>query len=95
MLNQDFEFSYMSHTKIYDWILEDFELKFNFEVKKYPKNGIGCLRTLKWRMQIATPFSFIDSFIGKLLDGQSQTESRSLILKSTHLNISLIKGRRP
>lgn len=50
------------------------------------------LSTLKWRMQSVTPFSFIDSFIGKLDGVQSQIDPRFLILKSTQLILSLIKG---
>ncbi|KAI3491179.1 hypothetical protein L1887_44424 [Cichorium endivia] len=69
------------------------ESRFIFEPKTIQRMELVVLNTLKWRMQSVTPFSFIDSFIGRLDDGvQSQTNRRSLILKSTQLILSLIKG---
>ncbi|MFS7953237.1 putative cyclin domain-containing protein [Helianthus anomalus] len=73
--------------------LQAFESRFVFEAKTIQRMEMVVLTTLKWRMQSVTPFSFIDSFIRKLKDcGQSQTNSRSLILKSSQLILSLIKG---
>ncbi|XP_022033285.1 cyclin-D4-1 [Helianthus annuus] len=73
--------------------LQAFESRFVFEAKTIQRMEMVVLTTLKWRMQSVTPFSFIDSFIRKLKDcGQSQPSSRSLILKSSQLILSLIKG---
>nr|XP_043637616.1 cyclin-D4-2-like [Erigeron canadensis] len=75
--------------------LQDSESRYVFEAKTIQRMELMVLGTLKWRMQSVTPFSFIDSFIGKLNDyddGQSQTISRSLIFKATQLILSLIKG---
>ncbi|KVH98836.1 cyclin-D3-1-like [Cynara cardunculus var. scolymus] len=76
------------------------ESRYVFESKTIQRMELVVLNTLNWRMQSVTPFSFIDSFIGKLNDedhgddnGQSQTNSRSLIFKSTtQLVLSLIRG---
>ncbi|KAM0067154.1 putative cyclin domain-containing protein [Helianthus debilis subsp. tardiflorus] len=73
--------------------LQAFESRFVFEAKTIQRTEMVVLTTLKWRMQSVTPFSFIDSFISKLKDcGQSQPNSRSVILKSSQLILSLIKG---
>ncbi|XP_023746613.1 cyclin-D4-1 [Lactuca sativa] len=68
------------------------ESRFVFEPKTIQRMELVVLSTLKWRMQSVTPFSFIDSFIGKLDGVQSQIDPRFLILKSTQLILSLIKG---
>ncbi|KAJ9560358.1 hypothetical protein OSB04_005518 [Centaurea solstitialis] len=77
------------------------ESRYVFEAKTIQRMELVVLNTLKWRMQSVTPFSFIDSFIGKLNEddddddgqSQSQTNSRSLIFKSTtQLVLSLIRG---
>ncbi|XP_071737660.1 cyclin-D3-1-like isoform X2 [Rutidosis leptorrhynchoides] len=66
---------------------------FVFEAKTIQRMELIVLSTLNWRMQSVTPFSYIDSFIRMVNDdGQSQTNLRSLILKSTQLILSLIKG---
>ena len=82
------------------------ESRYVFETKTIQRMELVVLNTLKWRMQSVTPFSFIDSFIGKVNDNddddddsqnqsQSQTNSRSLIYKSTtQLVLSLIRGKR-
>ncbi|KAI3806694.1 hypothetical protein L1987_22608 [Smallanthus sonchifolius] len=77
--------------------LQGCESRFVFEAKTIQRMELIVLSTLKWRMQSVTPFSFIDSFIRKLNDGgqsqsQSQTNSGSLILKSTQLILGLIQG---
>ncbi|GJY46975.1 cyclin-D4-1-like protein [Tanacetum coccineum] len=67
--------------------------RFVFEAKTIQRMELIVLSTLDWRMKSVTPFSFIDSFIGKINDkSQSQMSSRSLILKSTQLILGLIKG---
>ncbi|XP_071714237.1 cyclin-D4-2-like [Rutidosis leptorrhynchoides] len=67
--------------------------RFVFEAKTIQRMELIVLSTLNWRMQSITPFSYIDAFIRKVIDDcQSQTNSRSLILKSTQLVLSLIKG---
>ncbi|KAF5818629.1 putative Cyclin-like superfamily [Helianthus annuus] len=69
------------------------ESRFVFEAKTIQKMELIVLSTLKWRMQSVTPFSFIDSFIRKVNDdGQSQTNLRSLILRSTQIILGLIQG---
>ncbi|KAK9067808.1 hypothetical protein SSX86_011919 [Deinandra increscens subsp. villosa] len=76
--------------------LQGCESRFVFEAKTIQRMELIVLSTLKWRMQSVTPFCFIDSFIRKLNDGggegQSQTISRSLILKSSQLILGLIQG---
>ncbi|KAI3732919.1 hypothetical protein L1987_64131 [Smallanthus sonchifolius] len=68
--------------------------RFVFEPKTIQRTELIVLSRLKWRMQSVTPFSFIDSFIRKLNDfGQSQTNSRSLISKSSQLMLCLINGK--
>ncbi|KAJ0786416.1 putative cyclin domain-containing protein [Helianthus annuus] len=71
------------------------ESRFVFEAKTIQKMELIVLSTLKWRMQSVTPFSFIDSFIRKVNDdgqSQSQTNLRSLILRSTQIILGLIQG---
>ncbi|KAL8225476.1 hypothetical protein R6Q57_018033 [Mikania cordata] len=75
--------------------LQSCESRFMFEAKTIQRMELLVLSTLKWRMQSVTPFCFIDSFIKKLNkddEGQSQTDSRSLILKSAQLILGLIQG---
>lgn len=48
------------------------------------------LRTLNWRMQSVTPFSFLDYFIKKITDDQSS--SRLSISRATQLILSTFKG---
>ncbi|XP_076931109.1 cyclin-D4-2-like [Bidens hawaiensis] len=73
--------------------LQGSESRYLFEAKTILKMELIVLATLRWRMQSVTPFSYIDSFISKLNDGgQSQTVSRSLILKSFQLILCLIQG---
>ncbi|KAF5823517.1 putative cyclin [Helianthus annuus] len=70
------------------------ESRFVFEAKTIQKMELIVLSTLKWRMQSVTQFSFIDSFIRKVNDdGQSQTNLRSLILRSTQIILGLIQGK--
>ncbi|KAL9997765.1 putative cyclin domain-containing protein [Helianthus debilis subsp. tardiflorus] len=66
------------------------ESKYVFEAKTIQKMELLVLTTLKWRMQTVTPFSFIDTFIGKL--DCHQPMSRSLISRSTQLILCLING---
>ncbi|XP_076893942.1 cyclin-D3-1-like [Bidens hawaiensis] len=71
--------------------LQACESRFVFEAKTIKRMELIVLSKLEWRMQSITPFSFIDSFKVNY-NSQSQTNSRSLILKSTQLILSLIKG---
>ncbi|XP_076890527.1 cyclin-D4-1-like [Bidens hawaiensis] len=66
------------------------ESSFVFGAKTIQNMELLVLTTLNWRMQTVTPFSFIDTFIGKLDCGQPM--SSSLISRSTQLILSLIHG---
>ncbi|CAL0327344.1 unnamed protein product [Lupinus luteus] len=66
------------------------EPKFVFEAKAIQRMELLVLSTLNWRMQSITPFSFIDRFLYKIIDDQSQL--RSSILQSTQLILSTARG---
>ncbi|XP_019431105.1 PREDICTED: cyclin-D4-1-like isoform X2 [Lupinus angustifolius] len=66
------------------------ESDFVFEAKIIQRMELMVLNTLKWRMQSITPFSFIDYFLSKVNDDQSQI--RSSILRSIQLILSTIRG---
>ncbi|XP_019438516.1 PREDICTED: cyclin-D2-1-like isoform X3 [Lupinus angustifolius] len=66
------------------------ESKFVFEAKAIQRMELLVLSTLNWRMQSITPFSFIDLFLYKINDDQSQL--RSSILQSTQLILSTARG---
>ncbi|CAL0307813.1 unnamed protein product [Lupinus luteus] len=66
------------------------ESEFVFEAKIIQRMELMVLNTLKWRMQSITPFSFIDYFLCKVNDDQSQI--RSSILRSIQLILSTIRG---
>ncbi|KAE9615220.1 hypothetical protein Lal_00048267 [Lupinus albus] len=66
------------------------ESEFVFESKIIQRMELMVLNTLKWRMQSITPFSFIDYFLCKVNDDQSQI--RSSILRSIQLILSTIRG---
>ncbi|GJW64810.1 cyclin, C-terminal domain-containing protein [Tanacetum coccineum] len=64
--------------------------RFYFEPKTIQKMELLVMATLKWRMQAVTPLSFIDYFLLKVNAGQPIL--RSMILRSTQLFLSLIRG---
>ncbi|OIV97864.1 hypothetical protein TanjilG_12621 [Lupinus angustifolius] len=66
------------------------ESKFVFEAKAIQRMELLVLTKLRWRMQAITPFSFIDRFLCKINDDQSQL--RSSILQSIQLILSTAKG---
>ncbi|KAL4354585.1 hypothetical protein GQ457_06G035030 [Hibiscus cannabinus] len=66
------------------------EPKFVFEAKTIQRMELLVLSTLKWRMQVITPCSFIDYFLSKLCD--NQYPSSSSISRSLQLISNLIKG---
>ncbi|XP_074561172.1 cyclin-D3-1-like [Curcuma longa] len=66
------------------------EAKYVFEARTIQRMELLVLSTLKWRMQAATPFSFIDFFLhkfsgGNVLDKVAVSQSIALIL-------SIIRG---
>ena len=66
------------------------EPKFVFEAKTIQRMELLVLSTLKWKMQVLTPCSFIDYFLSKICNDQypsSTTMSRSL-----QLILSTIRG---
>ncbi|XP_021273928.1 cyclin-D4-1 [Herrania umbratica] len=66
------------------------EPKFVFEAKTIQRMELLLLSTLKWKMQVLTPCSFIDYFLSKMKNGQHP--SPSLISSSLQLILSTIKG---
>ncbi|KAE9603843.1 hypothetical protein Lal_00001691 [Lupinus albus] len=66
------------------------ESKFVFEAKAIQRMELLVLSKLRWRMQAITPFSFIDRFLCKINDDQSQL--RSSILQSVQLILSTARG---
>ncbi|KAG6498530.1 cyclin-D3-1-like [Zingiber officinale] len=66
------------------------EAKFLFEAKTIQRMELQVLSTLKWRMQIVTPFSFIDFFFHKLNGGNVPSEL--LLSRSVELMLSTIRG---
>ncbi|KAF2298725.1 hypothetical protein GH714_026256 [Hevea brasiliensis] len=65
------------------------ESKFVFEARTIQRMELLVLSTLSWRMQAITPFSFIDHFLNKINNDETQL---SLILQSIQLISSTIKG---
>ncbi|KAE9609074.1 putative cyclin [Lupinus albus] len=66
------------------------ETKFVFEAKTIQRMELLILSTLRWRTQAITPFSFIDHFLCKINNDQSQI--RSSIMKSIQLILSTARG---
>ncbi|KAF7829992.1 cyclin-D4-2 isoform X1 [Senna tora] len=66
------------------------ESKFIFEARTIQRMELLILSTLRWRMQAITPFSFIDYFLCKINEDQSQL--RTSISQSTQLILSAIRG---
>ncbi|XWS41637.1 hypothetical protein CRYUN_Cryun17cG0099400 [Craigia yunnanensis] len=64
--------------------------KFVFEAKTIQKMELLVLSTLKWKMQVLTPCSFIDSFLSKI--GNDQYPSSTSISRSLQLILSTIRG---
>ncbi|XP_019415893.1 PREDICTED: cyclin-D4-2-like isoform X2 [Lupinus angustifolius] len=66
------------------------DTKFVFEAKTIQRMELLILSTLRWRTQAITPFSFIDHFLCKINNDQSQL--RSSIMKSIQLILSTARG---
>ncbi|KAE8665963.1 Cyclin-D4-1 [Hibiscus syriacus] len=66
------------------------EPKFVFEAKTIQRMELLVLSTLKWRMQVLTPCSFIDHFLSKLCN--DQYPSSTLISRSLQLILNTIRG---
>ncbi|KAG8632846.1 hypothetical protein MANES_18G061100v8 [Manihot esculenta] len=66
------------------------ESKFVFEARTIQRMELLVLRTLSWRMQAITPFSFIDQFLDKI--NNDETPPRSLIWQSIQLILSTTRG---
>ncbi|TYH38232.1 hypothetical protein ES332_D12G097000v1 [Gossypium tomentosum] len=66
------------------------EPKFVFEAKTLYRMEVLVLSTLKWKMQVITPCSFIDYFMSKICN--DQYPSSMSISRSLQLILSTIKG---
>ncbi|KAF7829294.1 cyclin-D4-2-like isoform X1 [Senna tora] len=66
------------------------EPKFVFEAKTIQRMELLVLRTLRWKMQALTPYSFIDYFLSKITNGQHPTKSS--ISRSVQLIVATIRG---
>ncbi|KAE8697372.1 Cyclin-D4-1 [Hibiscus syriacus] len=66
------------------------EPKFVFEAKTIQRMELLVLSTLKWRMLVLTPCSFIDYFLSKLCN--DQYPSSTLISRSLQLILNTIRG---
>ncbi|WOK97654.1 cyclin-D4-1-like [Canna indica] len=66
------------------------EAKYVFEAKSIQRMELLVLRTLNWRLQVATPFSFIDYFLYKFSLGNSP--DNLLMSSSVDLILSTIRG---
>ncbi|KAG4115004.1 hypothetical protein ERO13_D12G081500v2 [Gossypium hirsutum] len=66
------------------------EPKFVFEAKTIYRMEVLVLSTLKWKMQVITPCSFIDYFMSKICN--DQYPSSMSISRSLQLILSTIKG---
>ncbi|XVF61535.1 hypothetical protein PTKIN_Ptkin08bG0137300 [Pterospermum kingtungense] len=66
------------------------EPKFVFEAKTIQRMELFVLSTLKWEMQVLTPFSFIDYFLCKICN--DQYPSPTSISTSLQLILSTIRG---
>ncbi|XP_050123876.1 cyclin-D4-1-like [Malus sylvestris] len=64
--------------------------KFVFEAKTILRMELLVMSTLKWRMQVCTPYTFIDYFLGKICDDQHPLTSS--IGRSQQLVLSTIRG---
>lgn len=64
--------------------------KFVFEAKTIQRMELLILSRLDWRMQAATPCSFIETFLSKIKDNQHPFESS--ISRANQLILSTIKG---
>ncbi|XP_021897529.1 cyclin-D2-1 isoform X1 [Carica papaya] len=62
--------------------------KFVFEAKTIQRMELLVLSTLKWRLQVLTPCSFIDYFVRKIPDDQLSIS----ISKSVQIILNTIKG---
>lgn len=68
------------------------ESKYVFEAKTIQRMELLVLSTLRWRMQVITPFSFMDYFLCKISD--DQTPQTSFILRSIQIILSTVRGTR-
>ncbi|XVF17332.1 hypothetical protein REPUB_Repub10bG0111600 [Reevesia pubescens] len=66
------------------------EPKFVFEAKTIQRMELLVLSTLKWRMQVLTPCSFIDYFLSKVCN--DQYPSSTLMSRSLQVILCTIKG---
>ncbi|XP_057975093.1 cyclin-D3-1 isoform X2 [Malania oleifera] len=66
------------------------ESKFVFEARTIQRMELLVLSTLKWRMQVVNPFSFLDYFLHKF--NGDEKPPRSAIVRSIQLILSTIKG---
>lgn len=66
------------------------EPKFYFEAITIQRMELLVLTKLKWRMQICTPFSFIEFFLTKI--NGDQYPSIASIAKAEQLILATIKG---
>ncbi|KAF5740167.1 cyclin-D3-1-like [Tripterygium wilfordii] len=66
------------------------DAKYIFEARTIQRMELLVLHNLKWRMQAVTPYSFIDYFLRKIND--DQTQLRILILRAVQLISCTIKG---
>lgn len=66
------------------------ESRFVFEARTIQRMELLVLRTLKWRMQAVTPFSFVDYFLRRIND--DEFPARTSILLSIQLILSTVKG---
>lgn len=67
------------------------EPKFVFEAKTIQRMELLVLSTLGWRMLAFTPCSFIDYFLGKIINVHQST-TLLFISRSVQLILSTIKG---
>lgn len=67
------------------------EARFVFESRTVQRMELLVLSTLKWRMQVVTPFSFIDYFLYKFRDGI--VPDSSLVSRSVGLILGTVRGR--
>uniref|UniRef100_A0A0A9CX42 Uncharacterized protein n=1 Tax=Arundo donax TaxID=35708 RepID=A0A0A9CX42_ARUDO len=68
------------------------EARYVFEAKTIQRMELLVLSTLKWRMRVVTPFSYIDYFLHRLNAGDAPP--RRAVLRSTELILSTARGTR-
>ncbi|KAL6656984.1 hypothetical protein ACP70R_004764 [Stipagrostis hirtigluma subsp. patula] len=66
------------------------DVKYEFEAKTIGRMELHVLRTLKWRMQAVTPFSFISYFLDKFSEGKPP--SFRLATRCAEIIIGTLKG---